>query len=93
MIKHIVMWRFDTEENCAEAKKRLDTLPAKISEIVEFEAGVDFNRSEAAYDLALYSVFNSKEDLGVYAKHPDHVEVAQFIGSVATERAVVDYEI
>lgn len=93
MIKHIVMWRFDTEENCAEAKKRLDTLPAKVSQIVEFEAGVDFNRSDAAYDLVLYSVFNTKEDLGIYAKHPDHVEVAQFIGSVATERAVVDYEI
>lgn len=93
MVKHIVMWRFDSEENCKQAKTLLDTLPEKISEIVEFEAGFDFNRSDAAYDLCLYSSFNSHDDLKAYQVDAAHVEVAKFIGSVATDRAVVDYDI
>ncbi len=93
MVKHIVMWRFENSEDCSEVKRRLDELPSKISEIVEFEAGIDFNRGEPAYDLALYSTFKSLEDFKSYQVHPDHVEVAKFIGSVAVERAVVDYEI
>ncbi len=92
MVKHIVMWRFDSVENCAEAKRQLDLLPGKISQIVEFEAGEDFNRGEPAFDLALYSSFNTIDDLKTYQVHPEHVKVAQYIGSVATERAVVDYE-
>ncbi len=93
MIKHVVMWRFNSEENCQKAKVLLDTLPAKISEIVEFEAGVDFNRSDAAFDLCLYSSFKSREDLKAYQVHDNHVDVAKFIGSVATERAVADYDV
>ncbi len=93
MIKHIVMWSFETEEICLEAKKQLDALAAQISEIVEFEAGINFNEGAAALDLALYSSFNSKEDLGAYQVHPAHKDVATFIGSKAIKRAVVDYEL
>ncbi len=93
MIKHIVFWRFDSVDSCNEAKKQLDTLPGKISQIVEFEAGIDYNRSDVAYDLALYSSFNSSDDLKAYQVHPEHVDVAKYIGSVAVERAVVDYEV
>ncbi len=93
MIKHIVMWKFETEEISKIACEKLNTLPGLISEIVEFEAGIDFNRSAAAYDVVLYSSFECKEDLVTYQKHPNHVEVAQYIGSVAIDRGVVDYEL
>jgi len=87
------MWRFETEEISNDVKAKLETLPAVIEQIVDFEAGIDFNRSEAAYDVVLYSSFETKEDLAIYQKHPNHVEVAQYIGSLATERGVVDYEV
>ena len=58
----------------------------------EFEVGVNFNPSEAAYDVSLYSVFESKETLQAYVVHPEHQKVVQFIGSIAENRVVVDYE-
>ena len=73
-------------------KKILEELPATINEILELEVGVNFNPSEAAYDVVLYSAFNSREDLDIYQKHPDHVNVAGYISEVRTERTVVDYE-
>lgn len=95
MIKHIVMWRVNdkSEEVLNRFKTDLEALKGKIEEIKEIEVGIDFNGSEAAYDVVLYSVFNNKEELAAYQKHPEHVKVGEFIKSVTTSRTVVDYEI
>ena len=100
MIKHIVMWKVKDEhegmnklELSLELKRVLEELPSKINQIREFEVGFNFNPSDAAYDVVLYSSFDSKEDLEIYQKHPDHVKVAGFVGVIRTERAVVDYEL
>ncbi len=92
MVTHIVMWKFSTNEETLEAKARLEALSSEIPQIVAFEVGIDFNRSAAAFDLTLYSTFLSREDLQIYQNNPKHVAVAQFIGSIATARGVVDYE-
>ena len=99
MIKHIVMWRLKEEYNgeskseiINNVKNILEDLTSKIQEIIELEVGVNFNPSEAAYDVVLYSSFNSREDLDIYQKHPDHLKVAEYISQVRTERTVVDYE-
>lgn len=99
MIKHIVMWRLKENHNgeskekiISKVKSILEDLTAKINEIVELEVGINFNPSEAAYDVVLYSTFNSREDLDIYQKHPDHLKVAEYISEVRTERTVVDYE-
>lgn len=98
MIKHIVMWTIKEsagkkEEIQKEIKLRLEAMPEKISEIKELEVGIDFKQSAAAYDVVLYSVFESKETLEAYQVHPDHENVKEYIGSVVDKRAVVDYEI
>ena len=100
MVKHIVFWRFQDEaqghtkeENMDRVEKALKTLPAIISEIVDLEVGRNFSGRDIACDMALYSTFESEEALKAYATHPDHVEVAQMIGSVVTEGRVVDYHI
>ncbi|MGK7394346.1 MAG: Dabb family protein [Candidatus Cyclobacteriaceae bacterium M3_2C_046] len=100
MIKHIVMWRLKEEaagktkaENLLKLKSLLEELTDKIPEIRELEVGVDFSGSDAAYDVALYSVFAQKQDLETYQKHPEHVKVADFINQVRLERVVVDYEV
>ncbi len=93
MVKHIVFWTFESEAICAEVKRMLEGLPAQISEIIELEAGLDFNGSDAAFDVALYTSFASKEALQAYQVHPAHIEVATFIKARAQKRAVVDYEL
>ncbi len=100
MIKHIVMWKLkdsargvSKEENAMELKSVLEDLKSKIDVIKEIEVGIDFNKSAAAYDVALYSVFDSRDDLQTYQKHPEHVKVVDFVNEIRDERVVVDYEI
>ncbi len=96
MIKHIVMWRLkesSKEENSSKLKSMLEALKGKIPEIKELEVGMDVNRSEAASDVVLYSVFENKEALEAYQKHPEHVKVVGFVKEVSAERRVVDYTV
>lgn len=95
MIKHIVMWKLKdkNDETLNKMKNDLEGLKDKISEIKEIEVGIDFNGSDAAYDVVLYSVFESKEDLDAYQTHPEHVKAGVFIKSVVSNRVVVDYEV
>jgi len=99
MVKHIVLWKLkdmaegrEKQENALILKKELESLKGKIKEIVHIEVGLNFNVSEAAYDVALYSEFRTREDLQVYQKHPEHVKVANLVNKVREKRVVVDYE-
>ena len=94
MIVHIVMFKFKEENkevNLVKVKKELNDLVQKIDVLKSIEVGVDFNQSERAFDLSLYSTFESKEDLKAYAIHPAHLEVVALIKSVTSEAKVVDY--
>lgn len=99
MIKHIVMWKLKDnaqgstkEENSKRIKRELEALKGVIKELVDIEVGINVEPSDAAFDLVLYSVFNSKEDLDSYQNNPNHLKVAGFIRSVKEDRVVVDYE-
>jgi len=98
MVTHIVSWIIGPsdnrtkKENLELMKSKLETLPAKVSEIIKYEVGIDFNRSDAAYDIVLYSTFESRESLKSYQANADHVEVLNFILSIMKDRVVVDYE-
>ena len=98
MLRHIVFFRFkdfaegaDKAENMAKLKLRLEALDDIIEEIKFFEVGMNIINSDAAYDLALYSQFESKEDLFSYQKHPEHVKVADLVRRICESRVVVDY--
>ena len=98
MIKHIVLFRFkdfadgeSKEQNIQKLKMQLEALEKVIKEIKFFEVGINFGNSDVAYDLALLSVFDSKEDLYSYQKNPEHVKVADFVKKVCEARIVADY--
>ena len=99
MVTHIVFWRFleeadghQREQNLERVEAALRALPGVIPVIETLEVGRDFNRSAAAYDLALYTRFATREDLATYQAHPDHQKVKDLVMSVVAETAVVDYE-
>lgn len=99
MIKHIVMWRLKDEalgatkqENAIKLKETLEALKDVIDELKEVEVGFNFNPSDAAFDVVLYSAFEDKEGLQAYQNHPEHLKVVDFVGEIRTDRAVVDYE-
>lgn len=95
MIVHIVMFKFkeeNRESNIAKAKEMLEALVGKVESLKNMEVGIDFGRSERAFDLSLYSTFDTKEGLAEYAVHPAHLEVVAFIKEVTEASRVVDYE-
>lgn len=94
MVVHIVMFLFKDENkdaNIAQTKKRLEALVDLVPTLQSMEVGVNFTESERAFDLSLYSTFDSKEALNEYAIHPEHLKVVEFIKSVTLQSKVVDY--
>ena len=95
MIVHIVMFKLKDENkdsNIEKIKNELNSLVGKIDELKSIEVGVNFADEARAFDISLYSTFESKEDLKAYAIHPEHLKVVEIIKSVALESKVVDYE-
>lgn len=101
VVKHIVMWKvkehpvYGTKEEVMEKiKVALEGLEGQIEGLEEIEVGINFNASENAYDVVLYSLLVSKEALENYQAHPKHLLVANnLVRQVAVSRVVVDYEI
>ncbi len=94
MVVHIVMFQFKEEnkaKNIAKVRDRLEQLKEKIDVLKTMEIGINFNESERAMDLSLYLVFETKEELQVYAVHPEHLKVVELIKEVTLESKVVDY--
>lgn len=96
MIVHIVMFKFKDENKASNiklVKEKLNELVLKIDELQSIEVGVDFSQSERAFDLSLYSRFDSKEALNAYAIDKEHLKVVSLIKEVTSESKVVDYKI
>lgn len=98
MVKHIVLFKLKDE---APADKKLaamtsfkaaiEALPVKISVIRKIEVGLNINPAES-WSIALYSEFDTLEDVKSYAVHPDHVAAGKLLAEVKESRACVDYE-
>ncbi|MDW7679196.1 MAG: Dabb family protein [bacterium] len=100
MVKHIVMWKlwetaagYSREENARRIKQNLEGMKSHIPQIKFLEVGINFNSSAAAFDVALYSEFNDREDLQIYQQHPQHVKFKEMIQSLRSDRVVIDYEV
>jgi hypothetical protein len=100
MIKHVVMWRVkneyegkDKKATCFLLKEELESLNGKIDGLKSLEVGINFNTSEAAYDLILISEHPTLRDLQFYQEHPAHQAVAALVRAATLERVVVDYPV
>jgi len=94
MVVHIVMFQFKEENkvrNLAKVQDKLEQLEDKIDVLRTMEVGINFNESERAMDLSLYSTFENEEDLKAYAVHPEHLKVVALIKEVTLTSKVVDY--
>ena len=99
MVKHIVLFKLK-DEAPAEArlaamnafKAAIEELPAKIPFIRSIEVGLNINPAET-WSIALYSEFDSLDDVRRYAVHPDHVAAGKLLAEVCESRACVDYEL
>lgn len=99
MIKHLVMWKLKDfaegatkEQNTKKMITELEALKKTIPQIRHIEVGANFLPSDFSYDVALYSEFETEEDLAIYQKHPDHKSAGVFVEKVRESRIVVDYK-
>lgn len=99
MVKHIVLFKLKEETPAADKlaamhkfKEAIEALPAKISVIKKVEVGLNINPGET-WNIALYSEFDTLEDVKLYATHPDHVAAGKLLADVKESRACVDYEL
>mgnify|MGYP000948671445 CR=1 FL=1 len=97
MVKHIVL--FKLKKNISQVQKNqvmnqfkeaIEALPAIIPFIRSIEVGLNGNPEEE-WDIALYSEFDSLDDVKRYASHPEHVKAGKLLADVKEDRACVDY--
>lgn len=97
MIKHIVMWKVKgetPEEKSAgvrHLKTQFDGLVGVIPGLLALEIGADVSRIDYACDVVLYSEFESREALELYANHPEHLRIKRELADLRIARHQVDY--
>ncbi|TWT84062.1 Stress responsive A/B Barrel Domain protein [Planctomycetes bacterium CA13] len=100
MYKHVVLWKLKNtvegaskSELATEVKSRLETLPSIISEIEEYEIGVNIGAYGASFfDVSLISTFPDEESFKRYCVYPEHDAVVAYIQSVTEAEEIVDYQ-
>lgn len=95
MIVHIVFFKFKEEqkkENIKKAKELLLSLLGIVPTLKSIEVGENFANEDRAMDLSIITHFDSLDHLQIYAIHPEHLKVVDFIKQVVEYSKVVDYE-
>ena len=95
MLKHIVIFKYrdgvtKDAPRVRDVYARLAQLPAQIPEVLAWEQGYNVSGRDIAYDLALYSAFESQETLQRYSDHPAHRAVVERLREICTWH-IVDY--
>lgn len=93
MVKHIVLYTLkdgvDKDETVKMIASVLEPLVGKISGLLHLE----IRRAYNGMDYALYSEFESREALTVYASHPLHQEAKTHFFHLLDSRVAADYEL
>ena len=93
MVKHIVLYTLkegvDKDEAVAIVKEQLEPLVGKIPGLLHMEIRSAFN----GMDYALYSEFESEDDLANYAVHPLHLAAKEHFHHFLATRVAADYEV
>lgn len=98
MVNHIVMWNFKdeiAEEQKPALKKAMEENLKSLVGKVPGLLTVKFIKTpidSSTHDVALVTTLEKAEDIAVYAKHPEHVKVADtFIRPYVKDRVCLDY--
>lgn len=92
MVKHIVLYTLKEGINKDEAveivRSQLEPLVGKIPGLLHME----IRRAFSGMDYALYSEFESKEDLANYRENPLHLAAKEHFAHFLDKRVAADYE-
>jgi len=91
MIKHVVLLKFKENSPIEEIKEKIENLKNEIDVIKSIKAKIDIKFEQNASDLCIITEVENIKDLEIYAKHPKHLKVIEFIKKFAIERRVADF--
>lgn len=96
MLRHVVLFQFKDSSSDAEVRQIVDAfraLPSKISQIADFEYGVDNSPEDLSGGLThcFLVTFKSEEDRDAYLPHPAHQAFVELLKPHLEKATVVDY--
>ncbi|MBT8183326.1 MAG: Dabb family protein [Eudoraea sp.] len=96
VLRHVVLFKFKDDvpqEKITEIEQAFSALPSKISQIADYEWGI--NNSPEGLNKGLthcfFVTFKSEADREIYLPHPDHQAFVQLLGPSLEDVTVVDY--
>jgi heme-degrading monooxygenase HmoA len=94
MITHIVLFKMKdrSPESIERTAQVLRNMEGKIDVLRHLEVGTDVLHSDRSYDIALYTKFDSMEDLQAYQVHPEHKKVIEHMTIYRDASVSLDYE-
>ena len=99
MVKHIILWTLSpdlTEEEKKNVKlgikEGLEGLVGKVPGLIDVKVQVDGRLASSTADLMLDCTLEDEEALKGYAKHPEHLAVANTkVRPYTAQRACLDF--
>lgn len=99
MIKHMVLWKLNAEDEAGKAAA-VSEIAAALEPLVDVVPGLhslivrpNVVDSDTSWDAALVSEHDSVADLQAYQAHPAHVEAAAVPRRLSESRITVDIEV
>ena len=101
MVKHIILWTLNPELSLEEKqtvmasiKEGLEGLVGKVPGLLDAKVQIDGRLASSNADVMLDSTLESEEALKGYAKHPEHLAVANGkVRPYTVQRSCLDFEI
>jgi len=93
MIKHVVLCKVKPNSPIKEIKEKIEHLKHEIDVIKSIEVGIDIGFDKNPSDFCIITQVDNIKDLEIYANHPKHLEVIEFLKNYLTERRAVDFEV
>ena len=100
MVKHIILWTLNPELSEEEKesvkagiKEGLEGLVGKVPGLLDVKVQASGRLASSTADLMLDCTLESEEALKGYAKHPEHLAVANTkVRPYTVQRACLDFE-
>jgi len=101
MVKHVILWTLNPELSEEEKKavkagikEGLEGLVGKVPGLLDVKVHIDGRLASSTADVMLDSTLESAEALQGYAKHPEHVAVANSrVRPYTVQRSCLDFEV
>ena len=100
MVKHIILWTLNPELSEEEKqsvklgiKQGLEGLVGKVPGLIDVKVHINGRLASSTADLMLDCTLENEEALKGYAKHPEHLTVANTkVRPYTAQRACLDFE-